>query len=94
MARMEAAASGESGNVGIVMAADGSSSKYADAVYVALHNIRTLHRCSLPVEVFHVGEAERFASEVRFHATLRLLRLHSSCFSCVFQFPAPRSSSQ
>ncbi len=93
MARAEAAASGESGNVGIVMAADGSSSKYADAVYVALHNIRTLHRCSLPVEVFHVGEAERFGSGVSVHATrrraLRLLRLHSSCFSCVCQFPAP-----
>merc|ERR1740139_168868 len=42
------------------MAADGGSAKYADAVHVALHNIRTLHRSPLAVEVFHVGAAERF----------------------------------
>jgi hypothetical protein len=40
--------------MGIVMAADGGSAQYADAVHVALHNIRTLHRSPLPVEVSHV----------------------------------------
>ena len=43
---------GASVSMGIVMAADGSSAQYADAVHVALHNIRTLHRSPLSVEVF------------------------------------------
>ena len=46
--------------IGIVLAADGSQGKYADAVYVALHNIRSLHRSAMPAEVMHVGEEERF----------------------------------
>ena len=56
------AAAAAAPTTGIVMAADGSSAKYADAVHVALHNIRTLHRSTLAVEVFHVGEAEQFGA--------------------------------
>ena len=49
------------GSTGIVMTADGSNAKYADAVYVGLHGVRTLHRSPMPVEVFHVGASEAFA---------------------------------
>ena len=53
---------------GIVMAADGSQPKYANAVFLGLHNIRRLGS-DLPAEVFHVGEAERFdvAALARMH---------------------------
>ena len=44
-------AGGEAGRAGLVLAADGSQRKYAEAVYVALHNIRTLHASALPAEV-------------------------------------------
>jgi hypothetical protein len=54
-------AAGAAASVGLVLAADGSQHKYADAVYVALHNIRVLQRSTLPAEVIHVGEAERFS---------------------------------
>ena len=37
--------------------------RVAQALYVGLHNIRTLQRSRLPVEVFHVGAAEAFAEE-------------------------------
>ena len=47
---------------GLVLAADGSQPKYADAVYVALHNLISLQRSDLPAEVFHVGSAEAFTA--------------------------------
>ncbi|KAL1511465.1 hypothetical protein AB1Y20_006263 [Prymnesium parvum] len=47
--------------VGIVITADGSNAKYADAVYVGIHGVRVLHRSSLPVQVFYVGPSEAFA---------------------------------
>ena len=36
---------------GVVMAADGSNPKYADAVYVVTRNVRHVHRSTLPIEV-------------------------------------------
>ena len=57
--------------VGLVLAVDGSQAKYADAVYVALHNVRKLQRCTLPAEILHVGKAERFEAA----AVLRIGRL-------------------
>ena len=52
--------SSSSTSIGLVLAADGSQPKYAEAVYVAMHNIRRLHKCNLPAEVFHVGPSEGF----------------------------------
>ena len=51
---------GEPASIGLVLAADGSQAKYADPVYVALHNIRKLQQSQLPAEVLHVGRAEQF----------------------------------
>lgn len=51
------------GTVGLVFAADGSQRKYAHAVYVALHNLRTLQHSELPAEVMHVGVTEQFAPQ-------------------------------
>jgi len=48
---------------GLVLTADGSSSKYADAVYVCLHGVRKLHQSRIRAEVFFVGAAERFSVE-------------------------------
>ena len=54
---------GPARTVGLVLAADGSQPKYADAVYVSLHNIRVLQRSMMAVEVFHVGMAEAFSPQ-------------------------------
>jgi hypothetical protein len=60
-----AAPSAAIAGVGVVLAADGSQPKYADAVYVALHNLLLLQRSQLPAEVFHVGPPEAFSAPSR-----------------------------
>ena len=50
------------GGRGIVVAADGSQSKYADTLYAALANVRLSLRSQLPIEVFHVGPEEALST--------------------------------
>ena len=72
---------------GVVMAADGSTPKYADAVYIVARNIRHVHRSDLPIEVFHVGYEERFAT-----ATARRREHKPDLLGLIFRtrLPAPR----
>ena len=49
-------------SMGLVVTADGSNSKYANAVYVCLYGVRKLHGSKLPAEVFFVGDSERFGA--------------------------------
>jgi hypothetical protein len=49
---------------GLVLAGNGNKYRYITGIYMNIYVIRKFHNCNIPIEIFYVGNSEKFSEPV------------------------------